>query len=221
MGADPSLSPELIEAHAFTSGFRGYDQSEVRSFLGRVAAEIRALRDRTERLESAWHSAEERAARPPVLDEDTLMAAVGDETASILRAARSAANELRTRAAQDAERILTEAEARAAELRSEAEGALERETKTAQEAASRLVESARSEAAEMVDKARTEADAVRAAAQHDKALTVEGAISTRERILEDLSRRRRAHPRRGQRRAQPGGRRGPCGRGRGGPPDAA
>ena len=43
----------------------------------------------------------------------------------------------------------------------------------------------------MVDKARAEADAVRAAAQQERNLTVEGAISTRERILEDLSRRRR------------------------------
>ncbi len=122
MPVDPSLTPELIEAQAFTTGFRGYDHSEVRDFLSRVATEVRAYRDRTERLESAWHSAEERAARPPVLDEDTLMAAVGDETATILRAARAAAADLRTRAATDAERIVAEAEAQAVQLRARFRG---------------------------------------------------------------------------------------------------
>ncbi len=191
MGADASLSPELIEAKGFTTSFRGFDPAEVHAFLGRVAADIRAMRERADRLESAWHSAEERAARPPVLDEDTLMAAVGEETATILRAARSAATELRARAAQDAERIVAEADERGAQIRAEAEGVLAREVKAAEEAAARLVDSARTEAAEALDKARTEADAIRAAAQHDKALTIDGAISTRERILEDLSRRRR------------------------------
>src|ERR1700722_7204574 len=152
MGADPSLSPELIQAQAFSSGFRGYDQSEGSEFLGRVAAEVRALRDRTDRLESAWHSAEERAARPPVLDEDTLMDAVGEETASILRAARSAAADLRTKAAQETERMIAAPEPRAEQIRAEAEVVLGRETAVAEQAASRIVESARSEAAEMVDK---------------------------------------------------------------------
>src|ERR1700689_1881434 len=91
MAADPSLTPELIQAQVFASGFRGYEQSEVRNYLNRIASEVRALRERSDQLESAWHSAEERAARPPVLDEDTLMAAVGDETAVTLRTARCGA----------------------------------------------------------------------------------------------------------------------------------
>ena len=109
MGADPSLTSELIQAQAFTTGFRGYDQAEVRSFLGRVATEVRLLRERSDQLESAWHSAEERAARPPVLDEDSLMAAVGEETGAILLAARATASDLRNRATQEAERIVAEA----------------------------------------------------------------------------------------------------------------
>jgi len=191
MGTDPSLTPELIQAQGFTSGFRGYDQAEVRAFLARVATGVRALGERADQLESAWHSAEERAARPPVLDEDTLMAAVGEETASILRAARATAADLRNRATQDADRIIADADERSARIRAEAEGVLGRETHAAEEAAARIVETAKSLAAEMVDKARAEGDSVRAAAQQEKALTVEGAIATRERILEDLSRRRR------------------------------
>ncbi len=191
MGPDPSLTPELIQAQSFTAGFRGYDQTEVRTFLNRVAAEIRTLRERTTHLESAWHSAEERAARPPVLDEDTLMSAVGEETASILRTARAAAADLKTKAAEEAEKTLTDANARAEEINGEAQGVLARQTKAAEEAAARIVEGARSEAAGVLERARIEADTIRAKAEQERALTIEGANSTRDRILEDLSRRRR------------------------------
>ena len=191
MGPDPTLTPELIQAQSFTSAFRGYDQAEVRAFLNRLAAEVRTLRERTSQLESSWRSAEERAARPPVLDEDTLMAAVGEETASILRSARSAAADLRTRAAADCEKLVAEAQDQADHIRADAEGVLSRETQIAEEASTRIVDKARSEAAEAVDKARVEADGIRHQAEQERALTIEGANSTRDRILEDLSRRRR------------------------------
>jgi DivIVA domain-containing protein len=180
MAPDPSLTPELVHARAFTVGFRGYDQSEVREFLNRVSGEIRSLREQIERLESLWRSAEERAARPPVLDEETLMAAVGEETAAILRTARASAAELRNKAAADADRV-----------KLEAEGLLADKTKEAEEAADRIIDEARGEAARMMEKARAEADQIREKAEQDRALTIEGANSTRERILEDLGRRRR------------------------------
>src|ERR1700722_15075205 len=138
MGPDPSLTPDLIQAKSFTAGFRGYDQTEVRNFLARMATEVRALRDRNVHLESAWHSAEERAARPPVLDEDTLMAAVGEETATILRTARSAAADMRTKAADEAERLTAEARVQGDAIREDAKSVLARETYAAEEAASRI-----------------------------------------------------------------------------------
>jgi DivIVA domain-containing protein len=191
MGPDPSLTPDLIQAKSFTAGFRGYDQSEVRNFLSRLATEVRALRDRNVHLESAWHSAEERAARPPVLDEDTLMAAVGEETATILRTARAAAADLKTKAAADCEKALAEANAHAEALREQADSLLARETQSAEDAATRIVDGARSESSELLEKARIEADTIRARAEQERALTIEGANATRDRILEDLTRRRR------------------------------
>ena len=191
MGPDPSLTPDLIQAKSFTAGFRGYDQTEVRNFLARMATEVRALRDRNVHLESAWHSAEERAARPPVLDEDTLMAAVGEETATILRTARAAAADLKTKAAADCDKALAEANAHAETLREQAESLLARETQGSEEEAKRIIDGARAESAELLDKARVEADAVRARAEQERILTIEGANATRDRILEDLTRRRR------------------------------
>ena len=191
MVPDPSLTPELIQARAFTQGFRGYDHSEVRDFLNRIAAEVKALRERAEQLESAWRSAEERAARPPVLDEDTLMAAVGEETASILRSARAAAADMKSKAAVESEHALSASHEEADRIRAEAETVLADERKKADEAASGIVETAREEATQLVESARGEAESVRAKAEQERALTIEGANSTRERILDDLGRRRR------------------------------
>jgi DivIVA domain-containing protein len=191
MATDPSLTPDLVSGQSFTTAFRGYDPGEVRSFLARLAAELQAWRQRAEEFESAWHSAEERAARPPVLDEDTLMAAVGDETASILRTARAAAADLRTKAAEEAERVLAEARSAAESLRAEAEQAVASASAAASEQADRTLAAARQEAAGIVGAARQEADAIRSAAEKDRRLTIEGANTTRDRILEDLARRRR------------------------------
>jgi DivIVA domain-containing protein len=224
MGPDSSLTPETIQAQAFTTTFRGYDTSEVKAFLNRVATDVRAWRERAEHLESAWHSAEERAARPPVLDEDTLMAAVGEETAAILRTARAAAADLRTKAAEDAERAITEAteraeralstareeselqlsqsraeadrllaeaQAEATRLRTEAQSALDRATEEAQAEANALLAQARVEVASMLERAQADAEEMREEADKERRLTIEGAHTTRDRILEDLSRRRR------------------------------
>jgi DivIVA domain-containing protein len=188
---DPSLTPELVQAQSFTSGFRGYDQSEVRSFLNRVAAEVRSLRERVEQLESAWHSAEERAARPPVLDEDALMAAVGEETATILRTARAAATEIRAKASEDAERLVAEASAEAERVSADAKERSEQSSRQAQESSDRMVAVAQTDAAQVTERARVEADSIRRKAEQERALTLEGANATRDRILEDLVRRRK------------------------------
>ena len=191
MAADPSLTPEQIQAQSFTSGFRGYDQSEVRDFLGRRGhrGPVATRSHPTPRIRLAFGRG---ARRPPACArrgnaDRRRRRGDGEHPAGRPGGGQRPA----VPGAEDAERIVADAQARAAELRSEAEGVLGRETKAAEEAAARIVEKARAEAAEMVDKARIEADALRAAAQHERNLTIEGAISTRERILEDLSRRRR------------------------------
>jgi DivIVA domain-containing protein len=191
MGPDPALNPELIQAQSFTSSFRGYDQTEVRSFLGRVAAEVRSLRERVEQLDAAWHSAEERAARPPVIDEDALMSAVGEETAAILRTARAAAADMRAKAAEEADKVVAEATAESDRIGLEARTRGEQESRQAHESAERALATAHGEAGQLVERARTEADGIRLKAEQDRALTIEGANATRDRILEDLVRRRK------------------------------
>src|SRR3984893_9629372 len=113
-----SMSPDLIAQQGFSTTRRGFDPDEVRAFLAQIATELRALRQREAALELALAEAEQRAA-PPSLDENTLMTAVGDETASILRSAHAAATDIRTKAEDNAARILKEGHDRATAMRNE------------------------------------------------------------------------------------------------------
>ncbi|HUY61485.1 MAG TPA: DivIVA domain-containing protein, partial [Candidatus Dormibacteraeota bacterium] len=187
---DP-LSADLIAQRGFAVGFRGYDQVEVREFLGRAAEEVRALRTRIEQLDEARRDAEDRAAHPAPLDEDGLMAAVGEETGAILRVAKQAAAEVRRRAEAEAARIVEEARAEATETQARADSALATATREAQEEAARLLAGPREEGAALLTRAREEAEAVRRNAETERKLTIGGAQATREKILADLSRRRR------------------------------
>ena len=189
-GSGDTLSGDLIAQRGFATIFRGFDPSEVREFLNRVAAEVRELRDRLEQAESSRLAAEERALHPK-LDEETLLAAVGEETASILRMARAASTDIRTKAEEQATAVLREAQAQADALRAEAESILGRRTAEAESAADLLGAHAAADVERILSLARQEAEAIRQQADQDRRLTVEAAQSIREKILTDLSRRRR------------------------------
>jgi DivIVA domain-containing protein len=142
------------------------------------------------------------AAEPPVLDETLLMEALGAEAATILRSARVAAEDVLAKARQDAARIVErgeternrirqDAEAEAARIRGEAEGVLAKREREAQFEGSRIIETAKEEARAAKAVIVAEA-AVLAKGNHARASElVEEALATRERVLGDLTRRRR------------------------------
>ena len=84
-------------------------------FLEHVAREMAAAADREQELRRAVAEAEHRAANP-VLDEATLTAALGQETARVLRSAHDAAAELVARAEADATRLRAQAQEEAEQL---------------------------------------------------------------------------------------------------------
>src|SRR5690242_3503570 len=104
-GGESRLSADLVAQKGFATSFRGADQAEVRAFLEQVADELRRLREHAAALERALHAAEEQAAHPR-LDDNTLMTALGEETASILRSAKAAAADIKAKAEDNAARIL-------------------------------------------------------------------------------------------------------------------
>ena len=69
--AGAPVTAEDAEHRGFATSFRGFDPSEVRAYLRRVADTMRALQDEQRRLETRAREAERRAEHP-TLDEATL-----------------------------------------------------------------------------------------------------------------------------------------------------
>jgi DivIVA domain-containing protein len=171
--ADTTLSADLIAQRGFALVRRGFDADEVRAFLAQVAKEFRAMRQREAAVEEALREAEYRASHPRV-DEETLLSAVGEETASILRSAHAAAADIRAKAEDNAARILKEAQERADAMRGQAETVLGRRTDEAEAAAAKIRETAASDterirtaARQRTEEAAAEAAKIREAAAAD------------------------------------------------------
>ena len=186
----PDMSADLIAGRRFGQSWRGYDTDEVQQFLAQVAMQVRGLRDRCEHAEAARREAEQRAAHPQI-DEATLMAAVGDETAGILRTARSAAAEITAKAEANAKAIEAAASARSAELVAQAESLLVTRTAEADSVASEIREHALAEADHVRELAQQQANALAEEAAKKCEDAVQAAQAVREKILTDLARRRK------------------------------
>ncbi len=189
-GDVPDMSADLIEGRRFAQSWRGYDPDEVKQFLTQVAAQVRALRERCESTDSARREAEERAAHPQ-MDEATLMAAVGEETAGILRSAHTAAAEISAKAEAGAQTIVATAQTKANDLLAQAESLLATRTAEAEAAAAEIRESALAEAEQLREAAQRDADSLAATAASEYQETVQAAHALREKILTDLARRRK------------------------------
>jgi DivIVA domain-containing protein len=188
--SDSSLSADLIAQRGFSSARRGFDPEEVKAFLGKVAKEFRAMRQLQSSLEELLREAEYRAVHP-TWDENTLLSAVGEETASILRSAHAASADIKGKAEDNASRILKEAQEQSTAMRGDAESILKQRTEEAEAAAVRVREQAQADAERMRDTARQQAEAIRAQVEAERKAIVEAAQTTRERILADLTRRRK------------------------------
>ena len=186
----PDISADLIAGRRFGQAWRGYDPEEVKQFLEQVAAQVRRLRERYDQAESARREAEQRALHPK-FDEATLMSAVGEETAAILRSARSAAAEITAKADNAASQVVEEARARADAMVAEASALLAQRSAEAQEAASLIRERAEADASAALQAAGEQRAKLEAEAHERYDDTVAAAQALREKILTDLARRRK------------------------------
>ena len=117
---DPG-SPAAVGSAQFGVVRRGYDQEEVRDFLRMVSSELARVHDRVRFLESELKAQQTLGLSDPgALDEETIAALVGEETARVLAVAREAAQQIRGHAAEEAERALRDAEHEARRVREEA-----------------------------------------------------------------------------------------------------
>ena len=151
---DPS-SPAAVGSAQFNVSRKGYDQGEVRDFLRMVSAELARLQEREKFLESEMRAMQTRGLSDPgVLDEATVTALLGEETARVLTVAREAAQQMRDRAAETAERIVREASAEVARLREQAEIESSRRRSDAATDSESEIDLAKQQGREMVNEAR-------------------------------------------------------------------
>ncbi|HEV3353777.1 MAG TPA: DivIVA domain-containing protein [Acidimicrobiales bacterium] len=187
ISSEAGVTPDETTRRSFPVVFRGYDQDQVRRFLKKVGEELAAGRLREQELRKALDEARSTLAHPE-LDEATLTAALGEETTRILRSAREAAADMRTKAEERVARMVQEADEQGARLRLEAENVLARRVEEADEAAGNIRAAAEADARAVHDRVQVELDAAKA---RGKEMIAE-AHAVRERIIGDLARRRRA-----------------------------
>src|SRR5436305_5146778 len=187
ISSEPGVTGDEIARRSFPVVFRGYDQDQVRRFLHKVGEELQAARERENELRRALDEARSTLAHPE-LDEVTLTAALGEETTRILRSAREAASDMRTKAEERVARMVQEADEHGARLRLEAENVLARRVEEADEVASNIRAAAESDARQVHDRVQAELEAAKARGRE----MIGEAQAVRERVIGDLARRRRA-----------------------------
>jgi cell division septum initiation protein DivIVA len=192
---DPS-SPAAVGAAQFTVGRRGFEQEEVRDFLRMVSAELARLQERERFLESELRAMQTRGmSAPGVLDEETVTALLGEETARVLTVAREAAQQMRLRAAESAERLVREASADASRMRQDAELEAARRQNDAAADVEAEIELAKQQGRDMVNEAREYREKVLSELARRRELArqqIEQLIHNRDRLVSAFDRARNA-----------------------------
>jgi vacuolar-type H+-ATPase subunit E/Vma4 len=134
--------------------------------------------------------AEHRASNP-VLDEATLTAAVGAETARVLHSAHEVAAEVVAKAEAEANRLLTEAREEIHQIRANTEARLAEQSAASEASANELRERTERTAAATEEQARREAETLLEQAREECRAMVDEAQGLRARVLADLSKRRK------------------------------
>ena len=184
-------SAEITRTNFSTVRKGGVDPNEVRVHLEAVAREMGHLESRIRELQEQVGEAQRRAANP-VFDEATLAAALGAQSAAILRSAHEEAGRVTAEAQERSAQVfadtqqrsaehLIEAQERAAALISESENTATQIDHDARLAAERLIDSAKLNGEALIDRAREQGRAI-----------VEQANEARRNVLNDLAIKRKA-----------------------------
>ena len=184
-------STEIARTNFATVRKGGYDPQEVRSHLETVAREVGHFESRIRDLQEQLSEALRRAANP-TFDEATLAAALGAQSAAILRSAHEEAGRVTAEAQERSAALfaesqkraanhLIEAQERAAAVLTEAEHGAAQVDAEARQAAERLIESAKINGDALVERGREQGRAI-----------VEQANEARRNVLNDLAVKRKA-----------------------------
>lgn len=160
--------PSDVAGATFPLIRRGYDPAQVTWFLQGLAEDFAEHEHRIEQLEHDLAAAREELKTVHRIDEVTVAHFLGEESASLLTAARDTANDLAQRADVKAQAVVATAEAEAASTRRDADVDTKRLRKETDAACSAAVEKAEDRSARIIADAEAQ----------------------RRRVLGDLTRRR-------------------------------
>jgi DivIVA domain-containing protein len=177
----------------FTTSRRGFNQDEVRAFLVAVAAEVGRLQERERQLEAELRELQRSAPSAVELDDDTVAAALGEETLRVLQTARESASQIKIRAEESAAQTLRDASDEANRMRQDAEVEAARKRQDSQSDAEAEVALAKQQGREMVNEARAYRERVLADLERRTKLArnqIDELVNGRDRLLQVFERAR-------------------------------
>ena len=177
-GALGPLNPDEVARRRFSTSFRGFDQHEVRVYLNQIADELARLQTRHDELRRELQAAEKAPA--PTMDRESLMTALGEETARIVRTAEEAAEDIRAKAEESGSRLRSEAAEGAEAMRAEAAVILDQRREQADAESAHRARQADEDAQQILNDANWRAQEL-----------IREAEGTRDEVLADLAERRR------------------------------
>lgn len=192
----PDLDSTKVAGASFGRSRKGFEPTEVRTLLGRIADALRVWEQRDAALATRVEELSRRLDEAEEFDEDRVTEILGTETARIVSAARSAASEMRSEAEREStellERSRAEAEATAeglvAEARTDRETAATARTE-AEEAAAGIVSDATETAEKAVTEATAEAELIRSEAKSSSETLLEESRNEAESLTTDAQTR--------------------------------
>ena len=184
------LSAAEVTRASFAVVRRGFDPREVRSFLDYVARELESFESREAEMRRQVAAAEERAANP-VIQESDLTAALGTQSAEILRTAHAEAAQVAEEAQSQARQMIEDVQARISNAAVEAEQRAAARVGDAEVAATTLTNEAAIQAERLIAQARADGETLVGRAREQGRAMIEQAQEVRAGVLADMNTRRR------------------------------
>jgi DivIVA domain-containing protein len=184
------LSASEVSRASFAVVRRGFEPREVRSYLDYVARELEAWEDREAEMRRMIAAAEQRAEHP-VIDESTLTAALGAQSAEILRTAHEEAHQLREESQAQAREMVETVQTRIAEAAVDAEQKVAARVGDAEIAATNLTNEAAQQAERLIAQARADGETLVGRAREQGRAMIEQAQEARAAVLAEMNQRRR------------------------------
>ena len=184
------LSASEVSRASFAVVRRGFEPREVRAFLDYVGRELEAWESREAEMRRLVSVAEDRAANP-VINEADLTAALGVQSAEILRTAHAEAAQVAEEAQAQARQMIEEVQARISNAAVEAEQRAAARVGDAEVAATQLTNEAAIHAERLIAQARADGETLVGRAREQGRSMIEQAQEVRASVLADMNTRRR------------------------------